>query len=422
MTASQRKLNRIVIYSVSGAIFLFTAIFLIWSLRPMILPFILGAFLAYLFKPLSNSFKGSTVTKYSKIAVLTIFVGTVFYWGGKLIKESLPSEREKLELQVRLKYRLNERYVTWMGINEETKKGNVIYNNFGEELNPIVKKINDFLTLAPDQIRLFFLYRKGHNGEPPISDKYYEYFLQNSKISEEFQANLLKQDGTADAENRVIAEKKEGLFSLIHSLSIWLIFPLTFLFLLFDKGQILRFTVRQIPNRYFELMLTVIDRVDEALGKYIRGTVVECTLVGITLNIGFWICGMPFKAAFLIGAIGGFTNAIPFFGTVMACIVGCAYALIAEDVQSIIPFMNANNLMIGVVVVVLIAHFLDNAIFQPLVLGGAVNLHPIVVILSVFGGSMLFGFAGMLLAIPTIVVVKVVLETFFHGLKAYRII
>lgn len=421
MTSNQRKINRIVIYSVAAAVTAFLIVFLLWSLRPMILPFILGAFIAYLFKPLMNNFKGSTVTKYSKIVVFFAFLGTLFYWGGRLIKESMPSEKEKLELQVRLKYRLNERYVSWMNINAETNKGNYIYNNFGEELNPLIKKMNDFLKLTPEQIRLFFLYRKGYNGQTPIADKYYEYFLQNSKLSEESQAAFLNQENQV-VENTPEKKEGEGLFSLIHNLSIWLIFPLTFLFLLFDKGEILRFSVRQIPNRYFELILTVVDRVDEALGKYIRGTVLECTLVGVTLHLGFWICGIPFKAAFLIGAIGGFTNAIPFFGTVMACVVGCAYALIAEDVHSFIPLINANNLMIAVIAVVMIAHFLDNAIYQPLVLGGAVNLHPLIVILGVFGGSMLFGFAGMLLAIPTIVVIKVVVETFFHGLKAYRII
>jgi predicted PurR-regulated permease PerM len=70
----------------------------------------------------------------------------------------------------------------------------------------------------------------------------------------------------------------------------------------------------------------------------------------------------------------------------------------------------------------MVAHLLDNAIFQPLVVGSAVNLHPLVVILGVFGGSLMFGFAGLIFAIPTIVVLKVVTETFFTGLKDYRII
>jgi predicted PurR-regulated permease PerM len=177
-----------------------------------------------------------------------------------------------------------------------------------------------------------------------------------------------------------------------------------------------------IPNRYFELTHTVVEHVDEALGKYIRGTMLECLLVGLTLIIGFYLCGIEFKIAFMIGAIGGLTNAIPFVGTFIACIIGAVYSLIAENIDPLLPFVNENNLMIAVIAVVMIAHLLDNAIFQPLVVGSAVNLHPLVVILGVFGGSLMFGFAGLIFAIPTIVVLKVVTETFFTGLKDYRII
>ena len=59
---------------------------------------------------------------------------------------------------------------------------------------------------------------------------------------------------------------------------------------------------------------------------------------------------------------------------------------------------------------------------RALVVGSAVNIHPLAVILGVFGGSLAFGFAGLLLAIPSIVIVKVVTENLYQGLKAYRII
>ena len=72
--------------------------------------------------------------------------------------------------------------------------------------------------------------------------------------------------------------------------------------------------------------------------------------------------------------------------------------------------------------VVLTAQFLDNAIFQPLVLGKAVNLHPLVVVIAVTGGSIVGGFWGMLLAIPTIVILKVVISTLYRQAKEYYII
>ena len=64
----------------------------------------------------------------------------------------------------------------------------------------------------------------------------------------------------------------------------------------------------------------------------------------------------------------------------------------------------------------------DNAIFQPYVLGNAVDLHPLAVIIGVMGGAVIFGFAGMLFAVPAIMVVKVVITTLFRQFRAYSII
>lgn len=415
----QRKMRRIIVYASASILFSATFIFLIWSLRPMLLPFILGVFFAYLFKPVIN-FSGSNLSKYLKASFLVFFVVSLFYGGVRLVEDSLPTEKEKLELLVRLQYHMNERYIDIMKIDEKTGKGNFIYEALKNQLNPMVKKINEFVTLTPDQQKLFLLYKKGYKGELPVSDKYYDYFLVNLKA--EHAENFLTDTTVTNEKPITPAQETESIFSFMHIISIWLIFPLTFIFILFDKGNILKYFVKLIPNRYFELSLTVFNEVDLALGKYIRGTVIECTLVGLTLALGLFFCGMQLKIAFLIGAIGGLTNAIPFFGTIIALVVGSTYALIAEDITPLIPFMNTSNLMLGVFICVLVAHFLDNAIYQPLVVGGAVNLHPLLVILSVFAGSMLFGFAGLLLAIPTIVILKVVTETLFQGLKAYRII
>jgi len=103
-------------------------------------------------------------------------------------------------------------------------------------------------------------------------------------------------------------------------------------------------------------------------------------------------------------------------------VIALAYSLIAEDITPLIPGLSTDDLAIYVVVLIGIAHVLDNVVYQPFVLGNAVNLHPLVVILAIIGGSVLMGVWGMLLAIPTVVVVKTAVETLFKELKDYRII
>jgi predicted PurR-regulated permease PerM len=75
-----------------------------------------------------------------------------------------------------------------------------------------------------------------------------------------------------------------------------------------------------------------------------------------------------------------------------------------------------------VIVAVGLAELLKNVIYEPLVLGGAVKLHPLIVVIGVFGGGILFGVIGMLLAIPTITVLKVFVSSTARQLKAFGLI
>src|SRR5690606_6435941 len=124
--------------------------------------------------------------------------------------------------------------------------------------------------------------------------------------------------------------------------------------------------------------------------RYLRGTLLECGLVGAVHMIGFYLVGMDPGMAILIGIIAGVANAIPFLGPFIGFVAGVFYALIAENVNPALPFLTADHILIGVMVTVAIAQLLDNAVFQPLVLGSAVNLHPLLVIIGVLGGSLIF--------------------------------
>jgi predicted PurR-regulated permease PerM len=148
----------------------------------------------------------------------------------------------------------------------------------------------------------------------------------------------------------------------------------------------------------------------------------ECFLVGLTLTLGLILLGIPLGIAVAIGVVSGLLNAIPFLGAVIALVIGVGYALIAENVRPLIPGLNPNDLALYVVILVVLVHILDDVVFQPFVLGSAVNVHPLVVVIAIIGGSLVMGLWGMLFAIPTVVVLKTAVATFFKELKDYRII
>ena len=109
-------------------------------------------------------------------------------------------------------------------------------------------------------------------------------------------------------------------------------------------------------------------------------------------------------------------------GTAVALLGGLAYALLTEEIHPVLPMVNVGNFVFWVVAAVGVAEVLKNIFFEPFVLGGAVKLHPLVVVIGVVGGGILFDLVGLLLAIPTITIVKVSISSTARQLKVYGLV
>jgi predicted PurR-regulated permease PerM len=397
---------------------------LLWSLRPIIFPFIVGMFTAYICFPLLNLFMRIRIPRPAGILILfgAFFLAIIVI--ANQVRTIIPDEREQIILRTSFQYKLNERYQNFMGIGKPEDKGNIIYKYFGKDFDRFMESINAVLRLNKDERVLFRKYREGYQNQSLINDQYFEYFLKNTESDREEDKNRhsrlhngLKEEKKTDGLN-----EQSHIAMVMEAFKLWIIMPLVFLFLLIDDGSIKRFFVNLVPNRYFEVSLVVFDKVNRAIGNYLRGILIECSLVGLSYIILFFIIGFELKFAILIGLIAGIANAIPLLAPAVALIMGLAYAFIAENVNSILPFITPDNLIIAVALCVLIVMILDNVVFQPFVVGGAVQLHPLVVFIGIIGGSMLFGFAGLILAVPAIVVLKEFVFTLFRELKEYSII
>jgi len=101
---------------------------------------------------------------------------------------------------------------------------------------------------------------------------------------------------------------------------------------------------------------------------------------------------------------------------------GLVYALLADEIHPLLPMVNPENFAIWMIAAVLSSELLKNIFYEPLVLGGAVKLHPLVVVIGIVGGGILFDFAGVLLAIPVITVFKVFVSSTVRQIKAYGLI
>jgi predicted PurR-regulated permease PerM len=387
---------------------------LFWQLSSLFLPILVGALMAYLFRPLKDRFQIPWLHHELRVLALFALIGCGFFLIGMNVAKHIPNEREKLELRVRIKYKLNEKFQELVG--QEANKRGTFGRMAAKEAGPMMDQLNRWLSLDPQEAELFVKYHEGFNGQK-IEDRFYEYFVANrtTNVYAQMERDPSSVASATPAAVQSSPAEKAGL-------EIWILAPLIFIFLGFDNGQMRRYIIGLVPNRYFEMSLTIMDELDEAIGRYLRGTLMECALVGLTFTLGFILIGIPVSVSIAIGAISGLVNAIPFLGTVIGLVIGLGYALVAENVTPLIPGLNANDLAIYVLILVGIVHVLDNAIYAPVVLGKAVNLHPLVVAIAIVSGSLLMGIWGMLFAIPSVVVVKTAVETLFKELKAYRII
>ena len=413
----ERKLRRRVFRLIFAILVLISGGFLIWKLSGLVVPVIVGALLAFLFRTIKERFKVTWLPHELQVLCSFAAIGLVLFFAFDTARKYIPDDKQQLEYKVRLKYKLNEKYQQLV-TKSPKEKPSMLADFIQKQTGPLMDKINQLLELDRVQTEQFLHDRSGHFGG---DNKILGYFEANQN-TRRYGAPEETPAVAPAATTTIAASVQPPAARAGPSWEPWILAPLIFFFLGFDNGQIRRYFISLVPNRYFELSLTLLDRLDSAIGKYLRGTLMECALVGLTLCLGLILLGSPVGTAMAIGLVCGLLAAIPMLGTVIALVICLGYALIAENLEPLIPGLDPDNLPLYVLILVGITRLLDDVVFQPFVLGSAVHIHPLVVVVAIIGGSLIMGLWGMLFAIPTVVVVKTVVETLFKELKDYRII
>lgn len=414
----ERRVRRRVFALFFAILVLISGGLLIWKLSGLVVPIIVGAFLAFLFRPVKEQFKIRWLPHELQVLCSFAAIGLVLFFALDTARKYIPDDKQQLEYRVRLKYKLNEKYQQLVTKSPEGKPS-MLVSFIQKQTDPLMDKVNELLELDRKEKQQFLHDRSGHFGENNKIIGYFEANRNTRNYAAPEQAPAVAPAATATVAAAPVQPAAAGEGS---SWEPWILAPLIFIFLGFDNGQIRRYFISLVPNRYFELSLTLLDRLDNAIGKYLRGTLMECALVGLTLCLGLVLLGTPVGIAMTIGLVCGLVNAIPMLGTIIALVICLSYALIAENLEPLIPGLDPSNLPLYVMILVGITHVLDDVVFQPFVLGSAVSIHPLVVIVAIIGGSLIMGLWGMLFAIPTVVVVKTAVETLFKELKDYRIV
>jgi predicted PurR-regulated permease PerM len=185
-------------------------------------------------------------------------------------------------------------------------------------------------------------------------------------------------------------------------LSLFLVPIITF-YLLRDWDKIMAHIGALIPTQQRATVLKLARDTDEVLGAFLRGQLLVMLALAVIYSLGLSIVGLKFAIA--IGVVAGLVSFVPYLGFVFGIVLAGLTVALEPN-----PFW----LMIGVVATFAIGQLLEGSLLTPKLVGDRIGLHPVIVIFAVAAGGQLFGFFGILLALPAAAVLSVVVRFAFN--------
>jgi len=186
-------------------------------------------------------------------------------------------------------------------------------------------------------------------------------------------------------------------------LLIWLAYivliPVVTFYLLRDWDPLVAKTYQMVPRKYAPLVSKLAKECDRVLAEFLHGQLLVMLGNGIIYSVGLWIVGLEF--ALLIGMVAGVLSFIPYLGFMVG--------IVAAGVAAYMQFHDVIHL-VYVVLVFGIGQAIEGMLLSPMLVGDRIGLHPVAVIFAVMAGGQLFGFFGVLLALPVAAVIVVLLR------------
>ncbi len=194
-----------------------------------------------------------------------------------------------------------------------------------------------------------------------------------------------------------------GGAALVGLLSLVVVTPVVAFYILVDWNRMIASVRSLVPPRYLADVGMVARDVDRALAGFLRGQSLVCLFLGLWYGLGLTLIGLNY--GFLIGITAGFLSFIPYVGSLTALVVSAVVALVQGW-----PDWTMLAMAIGVVAT---GQFLEGNVLSPKLVGESVGLHPVWLMFALLAAGSLFGFTGLIVAVPVAAALGVLLRFFF---------
>ena len=333
----------------------------LWFLGDVILPFVLGGAIAYCLDPIADRLERAGCSRVASVAIITLVAAFIFIL---LILLVIPT---------------------------------------------LIQQTSSLINTAP------VLFERLQSG---LTERFPQLMDADSTIRQQ----LLAIGETIQSKG---GELVNGILSsalgLINILVLLVIVPVVAFYMLLDWDNMTAKIDSMLPRDHVETVRMLARDIDATLASFIRGQGTVCLILGTYYAVALMIAGLNF--GLIVGFIAGLITFIPYVGALVGGVLAVGLALFQfwgsveiADGESI--SYATNWLRIGIVAAIFgFGQFLEGNILTPKLVGGSVGLHPVWLLfaLSVFGS--LFGFVGMLVAVPIAAMIGVVAR---YGLGQYK--
>lgn len=340
---------------------------LIWLLGPVLSPFLFSALLAYIADPLVTRLERMNMRR--EVAVSLVFLAIVALMAGVLLVLVPILVREIVDLFSRLP-----------GYAEQLQ----------ERFQPFIEEQLD--------IRL--------DGDT----------FDAARIREIIEGNF---DNIARASQATWSYLSDSGGRFIVWITGVFLVPLVTFYLMRDWHRALD-TIRDLLPRNIEPVVVSLARdCDEALGGFLRGQLLVMLGQGLIYALGLWLVGLNNGLA--IGAIAGLVSFVPYLGAIIGVSLAVITALIQDTASFGLGVESRLVFLVLVGVVFTIGQLVESFVLTPKLIGDRIGMHPVLVIFTVLAGGYLFGFIGILLALPVAASGTVLVRFLYRNYKRSRI-
>lgn len=198
-----------------------------------------------------------------------------------------------------------------------------------------------------------------------------------------------------------------GVKSTFSKIFIAILVPIFVFYLLNDKEIFIKKLKELIPDKYREQSIEIGKQMDMSVFKYVKGKILMAVYVGVAVGIFLGIIGVDF--ALVIGIITMFADIIPYIGPFLGLAPATVFALLDSPTKAIF-----------VIIMFLFLQWTENNIVGPKIMSDQLGYHPMIVLIITIAGGFLFGFIGMIFALPLVIAIEVVYRYYMENIKAKK--